>query len=327
MKPYQRETFKLSAGPCAAQGYLMTIHIGNFIRSDGKTFPVPSGHRLRGTWGLSSTVWAVGNEQQAVPDSLEILYFSYLEDELYEGTFALPQERIYQLLKAGYWNTSTGQAETYHKFTVCVLPKGGVYVWLTGVGRQEFVGRFQAARSAADFNRTSSGGDRAVLARAARAEAPAAVQEQVRAGTLSTRQWDEYLKQYPWRVAFNQPLTPYKPHNIDYVNAEGSAYPLTADYAPYFRALLEPSPKPVPRSLNLYLQAEHGARYFLRVDPFDEAETLAAFRALHAASPASPITLLYTFDKPLTKATLSLKNETKEIPLLKSTVEIIPKKQ
>ena len=324
MKPYQRETFKLSASPCAAKGYPMTIHIGNFIRSDGKTFPVPSGHYLEGTWGLSSTSWAVGNEQQAVPDSLEILYFSYLENELYEGTFALPQEKLYALLKAGYWNT--GQAETYKELTVCVLPKGGVYVWLTGAGRKEFIGRFQAARSAADFRRFVRTGDRALMARTARAEAPAAVQEQVRAGTLSTRQWDEYLKTYPWRVAFNQPLVPYSFYDIDYVNAERTFCPLTPDPAPFYRALLEPSPKPVPRRLNLRLQAEHGARYFLRVDPFDEAETLAAFRALHAASPASPITLLYTFDKPLTKATLSLKNETKEIPLLKSTVEIIHKK-
>jgi DNA-binding MltR family transcriptional regulator len=61
----------------------------------------------------------------------------------------------------------------------------------------------------------------------------------------------------------------------------------------------------------------------VRVKAFDETETLAAFQALHAANPKSPITLLFTIDKPFQKATLMLKNEAKEIPLSKSAVEVL----
>ena len=326
MPSYQTDLFKLSAGPCAAKGYPMTIHIGNFVRSDGKTFPVPSGHYLEGGWGRSSTAWAVGNENQPAPASLEILYYSYLEDVLYEGHFELPQQRLHALLQQGYWNTRTGQPATYTEFTVCVLPKGGVYVWLTGVGRQVLIGRFQASASSADFRRFNKTGDRALMTQTARAEAPPAVQQQVKDGTLSTKKWDDYATTYPWQLAFNQPLTPYRNYSIEYLNAEKTDYPLTRELAPYLQVLLAPSPKPVPRSLNLYVQTEHEAKYFLRVDPFDEAETMATFQALHRLSPKSPITLLYTLDKPFNKATLSLRNEAKEIPLLKSAVEIIPKK-
>ncbi|WP_223648584.1 hypothetical protein [Hymenobacter psoromatis] len=78
MPAYQTDTFPLSASPCAAQGYPMTIQLGAFVRSDGKTFPVPSGHYLRGDWGASSIGWGVGDPNQAAPgqpgDSLFLLH-------------------------------------------------------------------------------------------------------------------------------------------------------------------------------------------------------------------------------------------------------------
>jgi hypothetical protein len=49
---------------------------------------------------------------------------------------------------------------------------------------------------------------------------------------------------------------------------------------------------------------------------------MAAYKALHTASPKSPITLLFTVDKPFQKATMSLQNESKQILLGKSVVEV-----
>ncbi len=89
-KAAPEEKFRLSAAPCAAKGYPMTIQFGAFVRPDGKTLPVPSGHSLSGSWGRSGIGWAVGDELQPVPVSLEILCFSYLEDKFYEGKFPLP---------------------------------------------------------------------------------------------------------------------------------------------------------------------------------------------------------------------------------------------
>jgi hypothetical protein len=74
------ERFRLYTGPCTAKGYPMTIQLGAFVRPDGKTMPVPVGHTLEGKWGLSSIGQVLGDEFQPVPGSLEILYFSYLED-------------------------------------------------------------------------------------------------------------------------------------------------------------------------------------------------------------------------------------------------------
>ena len=318
------DKFKLSAGPCAAEDYWVTIQGGAFVNATGKGFPVPSGHTLQGSWGASGTVWAVGDPQQLVPERLKLLWFAYAEDKFYEGNFVLPQPEIHRLLKQGYWDADKRQPGTYTEFTVCVLPKGVVVVWLTG-GNQTLVGRFQAAEifpSPAAFQRYYGDVNRATMVRNTQLELPAHVQAEIKAGTISTKKWDAFLKTYPWQLAFNVPFTLDQPYAIHYRNAEYTNSPLTRELAPYFQVLLAPSPKPVPKDAVLFGRTEHGARYKLRLQELDEAETMAAFQALHAASPASPITLLVSLDKPLQKATLSLKNETKEIPLPKSIVKV-----
>ena len=321
---YQTDKFKLSAGPCAADGYWVTIQGGSFINSQGGGFPVPSGHTLRSTWGASGTAWAVGDALQAVPERLKMLWFSYAEDKFYAGDFALPQEKIHQLLQAGSWDIEKQKPVTYDEFTVCVLPKGGVVVWLTG-GNQTLVGRFQAQETfptAADYQRYYGPADRPSMVKETREEMPAAVQQEIKAGTLSTKKWDDYLKTYPWQVAFNVPFPLYR-YALYGFNAERLSDPLTRDLDAYRQHLLTAEAKPAPRKLYLYGTAEHGTRYVVRVKAFDEAETLAAFQTLHAASPKSPITLFFTLDKPFQKATLTLKNEAKEILLTKSAVEVL----
>ena len=324
MLPYQTEKFTLSAGPCTVAGYWVTLQGGYFRNSQGKGFPVPSGHTLRGSWGASGTSWLVGDAQQAVPERLKLLWFAYAEDKFYEGEFVLPQEKLYHLLKQGYWDTDKQKYNTYTKFTVCVLPKGGVVVWLTG-GNQTLVGRYQAHEvfpSALDYQRYYGRADRASMVKDTQAELPAEVQAQIKAGTISAKQWDEYLTTYPWQVAFNVPFPLYD-YALYGANAERFANPLTRDLAPYRQFLLTPVPKPVPTAGYFYGTAEHGGRYDVRVRAFDQAETQAAFQTLHRLSPTSPITLLITLDKPYQKATLTLKNESKEIPLTKSKIEVL----
>jgi Protein of unknown function (DUF2931) len=287
-------------------------------------FPLPSGHTLEGSWGASGTSWAVGDPMQLVPERLELLWFAYAEDKFYKGNFTLPQQYIYRRLKQGYWDTDKRQPGTYNEFTVCVLPKGVVVVWLTG-SNQTLIGRFQATEtfpSAAEFERYYGKVNRATMVRNIQLELPTHVQAEIKVGTINTKKWDDYLKTYPWQVAFNVPFTLDQPYSIHYRNAEYTNSPLTRDLAPYFQGLLAPSPKPVPKSAVLFGRTEHGARYKLRLQELDEAETMAAFQALHAASPKSPITLLVSLDKPLQRATLSLKNETKEILLPKSIVKV-----
>lgn len=322
MLAYQLEKFPLSASPCAAQGYPMKIHVGAFVRSDGQTFPVPSGHFLLGDWGVSSIVWDVGEDNQPAPASLELLYFSYTEDKFYEGRFTLPQQRLHELLKTGFWNADKKQQITYTTLTVCVLPKGMVCLWLTGIGKQVLIGRFQGSVSAFDFKQFNKTGSRAQVIKEEQAELGPEVRHQIATGTISTKKWDDYLRNYAWQVAFSQPATLYN-YRVNFLSAEYVSRPDTRDMAPYLRALLTPAARAVPSRISLYIHDEAGHAHLLRANAFDEAETMAAFAALHKESPSHPLTLRVETDKYVKKASFVLTNGLRTIPLTKTAVEVL----
>lgn len=320
MDDYQSEKFRLSASACAADGYPVELYRGNFIRSDGKSFPVPSGTFLEGSWGLSGSVAVLGDAQQPAPDSLEVLWFSYPEDKFYEGHFRLPQQQIHALLKEGYWNPAEKKPNTYYQLTVCLLPKGAVVVWLTGSNRV-LVGRFQASETVFDFKQFNGGATRAEIVQDERSRMSPEVQQQIAAGKLSSQKWDDYLRKYPWKLAFNQKLKLYN-YGISYLSAEGTDFPATPDMALYAKVLLEPLPKAVPKDWNLFVETEAGHRHEIRVEAFDEAQTIAAFQTLHQGSPKSSITLFVEADKPFRQAKLVLQNEFRQIPLDKTKVQL-----
>ena len=317
LEPYQTERFRLSAAPAAAEGYPMEVVEGRFITSDGKSFVVAPGF-LEGEWGLSSIAWVSGDGTAPAPDSLEMRWFSYPEDKFYEGHFLMPQRRIHDLLQQGFWNTDDREHQTYHNLTLCLLPKGVVVVWLKGQN-QVLIGRYEGREIAFDFKRFNEAANRPRMIAQERAEMPPSVQEEIRTGTLSTKQWDAYLKTYPWQVAFSQPLKLYS-YGIGYLNAEKKSYPLSPDLVPHLKVLLETSVKPIPSRILLRVDAGYGRKRQIQVRAFDEAETLAAFQSLHAANPALPLTLFIETDARVDKARLFLKNDRQQIELVKSPV-------
>jgi len=320
LEPYQTDRFELSAAPAAAEGYPMEVVEGRFTTSDGKSFPV-SGGFLEGDWGLSHVGYVSGDGTAPAPDSLEVRWFSYAEDKFYEGHFLLPQQRIHDLLKQGFWNTEEKKHETYDELVLCLLPKGVVVVWLAG-RNQVLLGRYEGREILFDFQRFNEAANRPRMIQQEQAKLPPAVQQQIRTGTLSTAQWDAYLQKYPWKVAFSQPLKLYS-YGIDYFNAEAITYPPSRETAVAFaQTLLETSARPVPKDLALRVDAGYGRKRQIMVRDFDEAETLGAFQTLHAANPTLPLTLYVETDERVDKARLFLRNDRQRIELAKSPVAL-----
>jgi len=192
VEPYQTERFDLIGASAAAEGYPMEVVDGRFRTSDGKGISLGP-EFLEGDWGHALGSMVSGDGTAPAPESLEI---SYPEDKFYEGRFALPQQKIYDLLKQGYWDSDDKKHGTYDELTVCLLPKGGVVLWLSGQN-QVLIGRYQAHEIMYDFKRFNEAANRPLMVQQERAKMPAHVQAEIRTGTLSTKQWDTYLKTYP----------------------------------------------------------------------------------------------------------------------------------
>jgi hypothetical protein len=335
LEAYQTEEFDLAAAPAAAEGYPMEIMEGRFMTSDGKSFTV-SPSFLEGDWGLSA-IGYVGDPLQPAPDSLELRWFSFPEDKLYEGYFALPQRQLYALLKQGYYNTDERKHETYHTMTVCVLPKGVVVVWLSGEN-QVLIGRYQGYEvpfTQTEFERQYGPANRERMIRQERAKLPAQVQEEIRTGTLSTRQWDEYLKTYPWKMEVveqvgtqsqprTEPLQLYH-HWMRYLNAERVSHP-TANTkearAAYLNLIRQPTPKALPKYFGLFVQNKYNEKHEVRIDSLNEAETIAAFQTVSRGLEKEPLTLRVEVNKAYSTATLTLTNGFRTVPLTKAVVKI-----
>ena len=183
-----------------------------------------------------------------------------------------------------------------------------------------FIGRYQAQEIQYDYERHRPRVDRAADVRETRAALSPEVKYEIVTGTVSAKRWDSYLKTYPWQLAFSRPLT-LTEFSFNYLNAETTGYPLTADLTAHAKMMLEPRPKPVPASCMLYVAGAYGRKKLFKVDPFDEHETMTAFQALHSQHPNEPITLFVDTDEQLAKATLSLRAGGQTISLTKSRVQ------
>jgi len=329
MDPTQHEQFDLSADVGTVIGNPVEVVEGRCSAPGGGGFHVPSGYYLESDWTGGGTAEVMGEARHAAPDSLHLLWYSYAEDTFYQGDFPLPRARLYALLKAGYWDDTYDKRDTYGEVTICLLPKGGAVVWLSGAGNKVLLGRYQGHAMAYDFAAFKPGVDRAGMAQEERAKLPAAVQEQLRTGTFGPAQWDAYLVKYLWQVEVTMqdtprpvPLSLYN-HYVEYVSAEHDTYPVAKeDMGPYLDIVRQPTPKAVPQVLGLFVKNKYREKHEIRVNPFDEAETLAAFQSLAARHPKVPIVLGVEVDKFFTRATLTLSNGFQTLPLEKATVKV-----
>lgn len=316
------ERFRLSVAPAAAVGYPMEVEDGRFLPPAGtgsKGMPIAP-EFLEGEWGYSNIGWGVGDPVQPVPERFWVRWYSYPEDKFYEGHFLLPQQRLTDLLRQGYWNPEDKEHETFDEFTLCLLPKGVAVVWLTGAN-QVLVGRYEGREINFNFKQFNEAANRPRMVAQEQAKLPAAVQHEIRTHTLSTRRWDAYLKTYQWQIGFSQPLK-LETYSSNYFNAERNHYPLTPDVAAYAQALLSVQARPVPKTMLLVVDAGYGRRREIRVDAFDEAETLAAFQTLHAAAPTLPLTLYVETDERVTQARFFVKNDQQQLPLDKVKLSV-----
>src|SRR5690625_1913415 len=127
------DKFDWKAIESAPRNFPIEIISGTFFyhgQSDGGGLYIPNGGIIhKKGWGEMVSSHIVGPELKPLPDKLHIKYFSYLEDQFYEGNFDLPYDETLSLFREGSRNTDE---PTYYRIMVGVAPGGAVSVWLKG---------------------------------------------------------------------------------------------------------------------------------------------------------------------------------------------------
>jgi hypothetical protein len=343
MENYKTEKFEWDGDATAPEGYPMFIISPNFFMlHDDKLAFIPNMGYTDYGWSGSARSWSLGELNKTMPESLHIAWLSITENKFYEGNFKMPQEKLHKLFKEGYMIYSIpivnddGKAllhhETFNAITVGLAPKGMVVVWASGQNKVE-IGRYQAQevdkvesnRMWKHFFKGVGGIDPGDMP----SQIPNKeletflphVQQEIKEGKISSKQWDDYRLRYNWKIECNQPFEIYKCY-VEFFNSEYISYPTTNDQALFNKIILESQSKAVPKMLGMYVTTQDGVNRLIRVEPFHEQETIEAFKKMHEASPDKPITMFFDIDAGFTTAKITLKNDKKEILLEKDTIKL-----
>ncbi|WP_456315487.1 DUF2931 family protein [Pseudomonas shirazensis] len=341
MDTYKTEKFEWDGDATAPAGYPMwIIYPHSFILSDGYEAVIPNESFMEDGWEGSANSWSVGESNKAMPDSLKITWYSYTEDKFYKGNFKMPQEKIYQLFKDGYWiygidtnrlvyegyDKKELHKETFSALTVGLAPKGMVVVWASGQNKIE-IGRFQGEEvpegPEADkmWKQIAELSDRPISVKQSMAEFIPEVREEIINRQISSKRWDDYRLRYPWKIVFNQRLEIYD-YYVRFFNSEKIGLPPTTNQTSYNKEILETKDKAVPSAFGIFVKSENGLKHWIRVDSFDEEEIIDSFKNLARISPNGDITMQINVDESFKKMNVVLKNDFKQIVLEKCKTKI-----
>jgi hypothetical protein len=263
----------------------MRLVAGDFHFPGGGSLDIPSASVHSG-WGRDVSLHVVGDGTRPLPDSVEVLFFSYLEDKLYRGRFALPRDSITRLFKEGLRRLSPpGGRATYEALVAGVAPGGAVAVWASGSERQVEVFFGQAQPADVDWHR-AMGMPPDVDRRALVAESLA---EAAELDTLVPRmmrevpvgRWAAYRTRYRWRPAFEGVEAPRRLERVAFLNGERDHLELPFGEAAARAGL------PAPNAL-AFTDPRDGRTYDFT---FDDEEVASAFA--RAGAGGLPVELVF----------------------------------
>ena len=95
--------FKWHAVATAPREYPMEIIGGTFFVKDMNAgVSIPSGGTLTTGWGKSASAYVGSDEVPPLPDRVHVIFYSYVERQVYEAEFALPYDSILTPLSAAF---------------------------------------------------------------------------------------------------------------------------------------------------------------------------------------------------------------------------------
>ena len=302
--------FEWLATETAPANYTMKIISGTFYyhNKTGGLY-VPTAARINPGWGIGVSTHVVGEEYKSLPDRLDIRFFSYAENKMYQGSFDLPYEKILNLFKAGV--KSNKDDPTFKKIMVGVAPGGVVAVWVTGYETREvFFGKAKPYDGELTNSLDNVVENREEFVRRGLEDSLSSeILTDIQKNGIPFGKWDNYRKQYSWIPTFAQEQKP-KYCNVAFFSGESYKieFPLSSSMAKELRHI------PKQLSFGYFFKEKEWEMFFTVI--FNEEEIFAAFDQL---GNDEVINLEFDPKLPKTLTTVRIYNSKKSIQLKKVT--------
>ena len=110
--------------------YPTELFFGDFIFSEGEGLYIPESIPFEGRWGRGEDTHILDNNFFLAPSAINIVWFSYVENQFYSLEADLPKEKITELLAE--IDEKTKEAK-YNRITAGMAPYGRLAVWVSGI--------------------------------------------------------------------------------------------------------------------------------------------------------------------------------------------------
>ncbi len=234
--------------------------------------------------GISHHGWGKRNglttsEHFGVPQTLNVFWYSFVEEQFYQGSFELDQEKIKRIFEEEHFSFDE---DPRYEFFVSVCPGGGVGIWITGIGVEVYeLDYFQTEKTTAnwrDFVGPSAIDDKQKLIETMRNDVPKDSIVKYQKEGFPTERWKKYRNRYKWKV--RMPLE----YRVDVIQSEmynGEFRKLKIEKEGYDINKIS-SYKSIPKIIELLWREKSGNIYMVNLlIPSEEYDKIANFFKEH----------------------------------------------
>ena len=308
--------FDWHATESAPEHYPMEIIQGTFFYKDQDNgLYIPSGGTLYAGWGVMNSHHVTGPDKKPLPDSVDVIFYSYAEKQFYRGKFDLPYEKILSLFRQAYID-EPGKPY-YSGIMIGIAPGGAVSVWLKGYRVTEvFFG--QAEKIDVDPS------DGFNLPFDSRAESDAYIEsvitdsltaselESLKKNGVPFGTWARYRNLYKWIPAYTSgKMTTDERMPVNYLNGESYWEPT------FFDEEMQNTPRPLPRELEFSVNM--GDESILYIIKFEDFELMEIFEKL--GSNGEKVYIEFDAQVPRKNMKIRVYNENESILLTKVKIK------
>ena len=291
--------FHWLATESAPKNYPMRIINGTFYYHNEKGgLYVPTAAAINPHWGTGRSTHVVGEDFKPLPDRLDIRFFSFTENKLYQGSFDLPYEKILALFREGVARDK--DRPTFNTIMAGVAPGGIVSVWLTGrETREVFFGQAEPYEDDLFDITQRKINDRDDYVRRNIIEMIGIEKlTDIEKNGVPLGLWEKYRTPYKWSPIFKTEKKMSTYLSLSFFNGENYRF----DYPLNKNVMAKGRPLPLLISFGCYIEGTE-KQYFFTVR-FDEKELYAAFDKLGGTEELVNIEIEPLLPKNLTKVRL-----------------------
>lgn len=198
-------------------GYPVETYRGGLISEDGNYTSLFLGLH-KGPWGSSGRSMRKG--VKSLPKRIETIWIAYAEDAVYEIDTEINYDKILKLFNEGFYVPSMSNSnpeprkENFSEVNVGFAPGGMVVIWISGMGRQVEIGRYQGKKieipeeeiEALDAsNKLLFSDEHREYIMTNEAVIPAEMQNEEHSKSIPYDLWDSYREEYNWNYEFSFP--------------------------------------------------------------------------------------------------------------------------